>query len=38
MPATQGLGSILLAHAERWLIEGGAKFLQVKTVAATSKR
>ena len=32
----QGLGSQLLAHAEAWLIARGVKFLQVKTVAATS--
>lgn len=32
----QGHGSRLLAHAEAWLLERGARFLQVKTVAATS--
>lgn len=31
-----GLGSALLAHAEAWLRERGAEWLQVKTVAATS--
>jgi GNAT superfamily N-acetyltransferase len=33
----QGYGSRLLAHAEAWLAAGGVEFLQVKTVAATSK-
>ena len=33
----QGLGSRLLAHAERWLIERRVKYLQVKTIAQTSK-
>ena len=32
----QGHGSRLLAHAEFWLSERGVRFLQVKTVAATS--
>ena len=32
----QGHGRELLAHAERWLIDQGARWLQVKTVAATS--
>ncbi len=32
----QGHGSRLLAHAEAWLKERGVRFLQVKTVAATS--
>ena len=32
----QGHGSRLLAHAEAWLRERGVRFLQVKTVAATS--
>jgi len=32
----KGHGSRLLAHAEAWLTERGARFLQVKTVAATS--
>jgi GNAT superfamily N-acetyltransferase len=31
-----GLGSRLLAHAEAWLVGHGVRFLQVKTVAATS--
>jgi ribosomal protein S18 acetylase RimI-like enzyme len=31
-----GIGSALLAHAERFVQEQGAKFLQVKTVAHTS--
>jgi GNAT superfamily N-acetyltransferase len=31
----RGVGRAMLAHAERWLIEGGAKLLQVKTIAAT---
>ncbi|MDP2140766.1 MAG: GNAT family N-acetyltransferase [Gammaproteobacteria bacterium] len=31
-----GLGTKLLTHCENWLAERGAKFLQVKTVAATS--
>jgi GNAT superfamily N-acetyltransferase len=33
----QGLGTRLLAHAEGWLIERQVKYLQVKTVAQTSK-
>jgi GNAT superfamily N-acetyltransferase len=33
----KGLGSELLAHSENWLQSKGAKFLQVKTVAASSK-
>ena len=33
----QGLGSKLLAHAEEWLLEREVKYLQVKTVAHTSK-
>ena len=32
-----GLGSKLLSHSERWLVDRGVKFLQVKTVAASSK-
>jgi GNAT superfamily N-acetyltransferase len=32
----QGHGSRLLAHAEEWLRQRGVRFLQVKTVAATS--
>lgn len=32
----RGLGRMLLAHTERWLIGQGARWLQVKTVAATS--
>ena len=32
----KGLGSRLLSHAESWLVARGARFLQVKTVAATS--
>jgi ribosomal protein S18 acetylase RimI-like enzyme len=32
----RGHGSRLLAHAEAWLFERGVRFLQVKTVAATS--
>ena len=32
----RGHGSRLLAHAEAWLVERGVRFLQVKTVAATS--
>jgi GNAT superfamily N-acetyltransferase len=32
----QGYGSRLLAHAEAWLLSRGVRFLQVKTVAATS--
>ena len=31
-----GHGTHLLEHAERWLKERGARFLQIKTVAATS--
>jgi GNAT superfamily N-acetyltransferase len=31
-----GHGTRLLDHAERWLAERGARFLQVKTIAATS--
>jgi N-acetylglutamate synthase-like GNAT family acetyltransferase len=31
------LGSRLLQHSEDWLRENGVEFLQVKTVAATSK-
>jgi len=31
-----GHGSRLLAHAEAWLLKRGVRFLQVKTVAATS--
>ncbi len=33
----RGLGSKLLSHSEDWLAVQGVKFLQVKTVAATSK-
>ncbi|HEX7441621.1 MAG TPA: GNAT family N-acetyltransferase [Caldimonas sp.] len=32
----QGLGSRLLSRAESWLVARGVRFLQVKTVAATS--
>ena len=32
-----GLGTRLLAHAERWLVERGVTYLQVKTVAHTSR-
>ena len=32
----QGHGSRLLSHAESWLVAKGVRFLQVKTVAATS--
>ena len=32
----RGLGSKLLAHSEDWLVHQGVRFLQVKTVAATS--
>ncbi len=32
----KGLGTRLLAHAEAWLIARGVRFMQVKTVAATS--
>jgi ribosomal protein S18 acetylase RimI-like enzyme len=32
----RGHDSRLLAHSEAWLIERGVRFLQVKTVAATS--
>ena len=32
----RGLGGLLLRHAERWLVTQGARFLQVKTIAATS--
>lgn len=31
-----GIGSTLLAHSEYWLGRAGVRFLQVKTVAATS--
>jgi GNAT superfamily N-acetyltransferase len=33
----KGHGTALFAQAERWLVEKGARFLQVKTVAHTSK-
>jgi len=33
----RGHGSALLKHAERWLAGQGVKYLQVKTVAHTSK-
>ncbi len=33
----QGHGSALLEHAEQWLAGQGVKYLQVKTVAHTSK-
>lgn len=33
----QGLGRALLAHAERWLIQKQARFLQVKTLAGTAE-
>jgi ribosomal protein S18 acetylase RimI-like enzyme len=32
----KGLGTLLLRHAERWLVAQGARFLQVKTIAAES--
>jgi len=32
----QGVGKKLLMHVESWLAEHGARFLQVKTIAATS--
>lgn len=32
----RGHGSRLLAHAQAWLVGRGARFLQVKTVAATA--
>lgn len=32
----QGHGRALFAHAERWLVDQGARWLQVKTIAATS--
>lgn len=32
----KGHGTALLSVAERWLLERGARFLQVKTVAQTS--
>ncbi len=32
----QGLGTRLLDHAEGWLVSKGVRFLQVKTLAATS--
>ena len=32
----KGHGSALLSHCERWLAARGVRFLQVKTVAATS--
>jgi GNAT superfamily N-acetyltransferase len=32
----RGLGSRLLDHAEAWLVGRGVRFLQVKTIAATS--
>ena len=32
----KGHGTLLLSHAENWLIERGVKFLQIKTVADTS--
>ncbi len=31
-----GQGTLLLAHAERWLRERGVRFIQIKTVSATS--
>jgi len=33
----RGHGKALLRHSERWFVEQGVKFLQVKTVAHTSK-
>jgi GNAT superfamily N-acetyltransferase len=33
----KGQGSHLLAHAEQWLRGRGAKFLQIKTIAATKE-
>jgi len=33
----QGHGTALLTKAQQWLLERGARFLQVKTVADTSK-
>ena len=32
----RGHGTLLLSHAEQWLIARGVKFLQVKTVAQSS--
>ena len=32
----QGYGTLLLEHSQRWLSERGARFLQVKTIAASS--
>ncbi|MEP7101976.1 MAG: GNAT family N-acetyltransferase [Burkholderiales bacterium] len=32
----QGHGRTLLAHAERWLVDQGARWLQVKTITAAS--
>jgi GNAT superfamily N-acetyltransferase len=32
----QGLGSLLLAHAESWLHSRGVRFLQIKTIAESS--
>jgi GNAT superfamily N-acetyltransferase len=32
----KGYGTLLVSHAESWLIERGVKFLQIKTVAETS--
>ena len=34
---SRGHGTALLNHAEQWLVEQGVKYLQVKTVAHTSK-
>jgi GNAT superfamily N-acetyltransferase len=33
----KGLGTQLLNHAENWVAEQGARFLQIKTVASTSQ-
>lgn len=32
----KGLGTLVLRRAERWLVAQGARFLQVKTIAAAS--
>ncbi|MCB1666510.1 MAG: GNAT family N-acetyltransferase [Pseudomonadales bacterium] len=32
----KGVGTILLSHTETWLAEQGVRFLQVKTIAASS--
>jgi GNAT superfamily N-acetyltransferase len=35
--ANRGHGKVLLKHSEEWLVGQGVRFLQVKTVAHTSK-